>query len=131
MPSKGGKMGMTSYDDLGGHDTMKVAVAVFYNRVTADPELAPWFDGIDLARLRAHQAAFLGAALGGPQAFAGRDLTTAHAGLGITGAAFDRMLGHLEFALRDVGADPGVVLDVLAVVRPLRSSIVAQSRSAG
>ena len=47
-------------------------MTVLYRRVLADPELAPWFEGIDLDRLKAHQRSFLAAAFGGPRVFGGR-----------------------------------------------------------
>jgi hemoglobin len=115
---------MTNYDQVGGHDTMKVAVAVFYNRVVADPLLSGYFEGVDLARLRAHQVAFLSAALDGPQAFAGRSLPAAHADFAITDEAFDRMVEHLGSALTDVGVAPDAAAQVLGTVAALRDAIV-------
>ncbi|WP_082500682.1 group I truncated hemoglobin [Agreia sp. Leaf244] len=116
---------MTSmYERLGGHDTVKVAVAVFYTRVLADPLLAPYFEGIDLARLRSHQAAFLSVAMEGPDVFAGRPLSEAHAGLEVAGEAFDAMIEHLEFALVDVGVDAGDVAELVSRVRSFRDLVV-------
>jgi hemoglobin len=43
--------------------------------------LDPYFDGVDLDRQVAKQAAFLAMALGGPDLCTGRDLRTAHARL--------------------------------------------------
>ncbi len=122
---------MTAYDEIGGHSAMKLGVAVFYNRVVADPLLAPSFEGISLARLRAHQVAFLSSAIGGPQAFAGRDLRAAHAAFSITDEAFDRMVEHLEFALRDVSTPESVTAQVLGVVEGLRGAIVQPARAVG
>ncbi|WP_382309723.1 group 1 truncated hemoglobin [Herbiconiux sp. UC225_62] len=118
---------MTAYDEIGGHPAMKLAVVVFYNRVVADPLLAPYFAGISLERLRAHQVAFLSGVLGGPQAFAGRDLPAAHVAFAITDGAFDRMVEHLEFALVDVGAPATATAEVLATVGGLRHAIVQPS----
>jgi len=95
---------MSLYDDIGGAAAVTVAVTVFYTRVTDDPELAPWFGGVDIERLKAHQRAFLTAALGGPDLFTGRTMEAAHAGLGITIEAFDRVLEHLAYTLFDLEA---------------------------
>lgn len=117
---------MTSmYERLGGHDTVKVAVAVFYSRVLADGLLAPYFEGIDLARLRSHQTAFLSVAMDGPDVFSGRSLSDAHTGLAITGEAFDAMIEHLEFALSDVGVDAVDVAELVLRVRQFRALVVA------
>jgi hemoglobin len=117
-------MTTSMYERLGGHETLQVAVAVFYTRVLADPELAPYFAGIDLARLRSHQAAFLTVAMDGPDVFAGRALSDAHRGRAITGEAFDAMIDHLDFALTDVGVEPSDVDELIARVRPFRELVV-------
>jgi hemoglobin len=108
------------YDELGGPDGLRTAVTVFYHRVTADPELGGYFEGVDLERLKAHQRAFLAAAFGGPQVFSGRGLREAHADLHITDAAFDAMVTTLLTSLADIGVATqavGVVAERLEGVR--------------
>lgn len=112
------------YERLGGDAGLRTAVAVFYDRVTADPEVAPLFAGIDLDRLRAHQRSFLAAAVGGPELFTGRALDQAHRGLGITEAQFDRVVDHLAATLGDLGGDPEAVAEVRDHVGTLRDQIV-------
>lgn len=112
------------YEQIGGQSVVKTAVTVFYNRVTADESLAPWFDGVDLSRLRAHQRAFLAAALDGPQVFLGRDLGDAHAGMAITDEAFATIVAHLSVALRDLEIDEQAIAMVGARLEGYRSEIV-------
>jgi hemoglobin len=112
------------YDSLGGDPGLKTAVAVFYARVTADPELAPYFAGVDLDRLRSHQRAFLMAALGGPEIFTGRPLEAAHAGRGITDEHFDRLVDHLAATLGDLGGAPSDVAQVRERLDAMRTRVV-------
>lgn len=112
------------YDRLGGPDGVRTAVDVFYRRVTADPELAPWFEGVDLERLQSHQRAFLAAAFGGPTVFSGRSLSEAHGDLAITDEAFDRIMETLMTALADLGVDPHAVVAVGERLEGLRGEIV-------
>lgn len=112
------------YDSLGGDDGLRTAVAVFYARVTADPELAPYFADVDLDRLRAHQRAFLMAALDGPTLFTGRPLEAAHAGRGITDEHFDRLVDHFAATLGDLGGAPSVVALVRERMEALRARVV-------
>ncbi len=112
------------YDSLGGDAGLRTAVAVFYARVTADPELAPYFAGVDLDRLRAHQRTFLMAALDGPAIFTGRSLEAAHAGHGITDEHFDRLVDHLAEALGDLGSTPADVAQVRERMDALRARVV-------
>jgi len=117
------------YEELGGNTGIKAAVTVFYHRVLADELLAPWFEGIDLARLRSHQRAFLAAALGGPDLFAGRDLLGAHRGMAITDEAFDALLEHLAESLHDLGVRDELVAEVRARVDGMRAQVVSPASS--
>lgn len=120
---------MSIYDDIGGAAAISVAVTVFYNRVTADPDLEPWFSGIDLDRLKGHQRAFLTAALGGPDVFSGRSMQSAHAGLGITIEAFDRVLEHLAYTLFDLGLGRDQVAAIVDGLRPMADEVVEAAPS--
>jgi hemoglobin len=112
------------YDDIGGAPAMKAVVTVFYDRVVADPELARWFQDVDMSRLKAHQRAFLAAALGGPEMFSGRGLDAAHARLGITDLAFDAVVEHLTMSLHDLGIPAGVIDSVRERVDGCRDDVV-------
>jgi hemoglobin len=102
-----------------------VVVVVFYRRVLRDPLLAPLFDGFDLARLRSHQTAFLGAVLDGPHMFTGRSLQRAHAVLGVTDEAFDALLAHLAAALSDAGVEQVAATRLTDAAESFRPAIVA------
>lgn len=120
------------YEEIGGATVLRTAVAVLYQRVLADPALAPWFVGVDMVRLRAHQHAFLTSALGGPNVFAGRDLADAHKGLHVSAAAFDRLTEHLTAVLRDLGVAPDAVAEVSGRLEALRPLVVDEgSQPAG
>jgi hemoglobin len=118
---------MSIFESMGGHAAVKTAVSVFYDRVVDDASLEKWFDGVDLGKLRSHQRAFLTAALGGPELFAGRDLATAHAGMAITDAAFTSIREHLADTLADLDVSPDIIATVSAKVESLRSQVVEAS----
>jgi hemoglobin len=112
------------YEKLGEEAAISKVVAGFYERVLADESLAPFFDGIDMAALRRHQAAFLSAATGGPKAYTGPDLASAHAGRGIKDEHFDGVVGHLVAELTDLGVMPDVIDETVAALAPLRGTVV-------
>ena len=116
---------MSIYDSIGGAAAVHAAVDDFYDRVLADPSLAPFFDGTDLQRLKAHQRSFIAAAIGGPEIFAGRDMASAHAGLGITDAHFDAVVAHLVDTLTGLGVPQDIIGQIGGALTPLRASIVA------
>ena len=114
----------TMYEQIGGHETLRVVVAVFYKRVLRDPLLAALFEGYDRDRLRAHQAAFLATVIDGPDVFTGRSLNVAHAGLGITDAAFDALIAILAESLSDAGVDAEVASRLTDSAASFRGAIV-------
>lgn len=112
------------YEALGRHPGIRRAVDEFYERIAADATLAGYFAGADMDRLRRHVVELLAAAAGGPRSYSGRSMAQAHRGLGITDAAFDRVLGHLNAALVDVGADDRTIREVLRTLSGMRLDIV-------
>jgi hemoglobin len=111
---------MSLFERLGQEAGIRTAVDDFYVRVVADPQLAPYFEGIDLPRLRRHQTALLSQVTGGPVEYTGRDLAAGHAGLGITPEDFDRVVGHLVATLTALGVsaeDIGAVGEALTAHR--------------
>lgn len=116
---------MSIYESIGGAAAVRAAVDDFYARLLADPDLAPFFARTDMRRLKAHQRSFIAAAIGGPEIFAGRDMATAHAGLGITDAQFDAVVAHLVDTLAALGVPGEVIGQIGAALTPLRASVVA------
>ena len=117
----------TLFERLGGMVSIDVAVDQFYERVVGDPELAPFFDRVDLRRLRAHQKAFLAMALGGPGCYEGRGLAAAHRRLGISDHHVDLVAGHLAAVLAGLGVSPALIDEVVAAVDGLRDEVLGRS----
>jgi hemoglobin len=112
------------YEKLGGEGSIRAVVEAFYARVLGDPRLAPTFAGIDLGRLKRHQALFISQALGGPKAYEGRDMFQAHKAFLISGEQFDAVAGHLVAALQQCGVGAADIDTIIAAVAPLRRDIV-------
>ena len=115
---------MSIYDSIGGEPAVRAAVDDFYARVLADRRLAAFFTGTDLQRLKAHQRAFIAAAIGGPEIFAGRTMASAHAGLGIGDGAFDAVVAHLVGTLTALGVPDNTIGQIGEALAPLRGAIV-------
>jgi hemoglobin len=114
---------MSIYDEIGGPTAVSAAVDEFYVRVIADPVLAPYFAGTDILRLKAHQRAFIAAAIGGPEPYLGRNMAEAHARLAISSSDFDRVVGHLVDALAALGVPAPVIGAIGASLAPLKGEI--------
>jgi hemoglobin len=100
------------------------AVEIFYGKLLADPALSAMWQHVDMVKLKGHQRKFLPQALGGPSLYAGRDMQTAHAGLGISDEQFTVTVGHLIDSLREVGVAPDVIERARADLQGLRPLIV-------
>jgi len=122
---------MSLFERLGQEAGIRTAVDDFYVRVVADPQLAPYFEGIDLPRLRRHQTALLSQVTGGPVEYSGRDLAAGHAGLGIRPEDFDRVVGHLVAALTALGVPAEDIGEVGAALGGHRDDIVSAGEPVG
>ncbi|MHC5797746.1 group I truncated hemoglobin [Lacisediminihabitans sp. FW035] len=115
---------MNLYDEIGGSSAVTAVVEDYWRRVSADEILAPWFSTIDSRQLNFHLRAYLTVALGGPEEYEGRSMRHAHAGLSVTGTAFDLLVTRLNESLLAVGATPESIVKVDARLTLLRPVIV-------
>jgi hemoglobin len=120
---------MSIYEQIGGGAAIEAVVEDFYVRVLADDELAGFFTGTNMARLKGKQAEFFGAALGGPEPYTGAPMRQVHQGRGITMHHFNLVAGHLSDSLSAAGVPEELVAQIIAAVAPLADEI-ATARSA-
>jgi hemoglobin len=116
----------TIYERLGGMVSVDVAVDRLYERVVGDPELAPFFDRVDLRRLRSHQKAFLAVALGRPCGYEGRSLADAHGHLEFEDHHVDLVVGHVAAVLAGLGVSPVLIDEVVSAVDSLRDEVIGR-----
>jgi hemoglobin len=115
----------TIYDQIGGHEALEVVVDDFYRRVLDDPELAGFFTGTNMSRLKGRQVEFFAAALGGPEPYTGAPMRQVHQGRGITMHHFNLVAGHLSDSLTAGGVPGEIVEQILAAVAPLSADIAS------
>jgi hemoglobin len=119
---------VSDYDAIGGGPAVSAVVNDFYERVLGDPQLAPYFEGVDVPRLKRHQVLLVTQVLGGPSNYDGRSLDEAHEGLGVDHDDFAAVAGHLTSAMRDAGVPDDILMRAIAVVASTEPDIV-ESRS--
>ncbi|MGY0489680.1 group I truncated hemoglobin [Streptomyces sp. WG-D5] len=112
------------FEQIGGAKAVRVVVDLFYDKVLADPRLSHYFTDIGIEGLKDHQRLFIGQALGSTEPYTGRALAQAHAHLGVTDDAFDRVVEHLGAALSDAGVDEETIGTIAGALGPLRKDIV-------
>jgi hemoglobin len=121
---------MSLYERLGQTVGIRTAVDDFYRRVLADPQLAPYFEGVDLAGLHSHQTDLLVQVTGGPADYSGRELADSHRGRDITPEAFDGVVGHLVATLTELGVSQEDIGAVGEALTAHRGDIVASETAA-
>lgn len=121
------------YQRIGGADAVKAAVTIFYDKVLADPSIAPFFEGVDMARQASKQRAFLIMAFGGPNAYTGADMRRGHAHLvarGLNDAHFDAVVGHLAATLTELGVPDSDIAEVAAIAESVRDDVLGREAAA-
>lgn len=112
------------YKRLGGYDALAAVVDDFLPRLLNDPQLKRFFGGVgadSAKRIRQLLVDQLCAATGGPCVYIGRDMKTAHAGLGISSADWDRSVEHLVATLdkfQVLAREKNEVLTALSSLKP-------------
>jgi len=121
---------MSIFDEIGGPPAVTAAVDDFYRRVISDSALTPYFDGVDMKRLKGHQRSFIAAAIGGPEPYLGRSMRETHALLDIAPEHFDRVVEHLADTLSDLGVSGSIIEQIGAKLAPLKAEIVGPGSAA-
>ena len=121
--------GTSIYDAIGGELALAAVVDDFYTRVTGDPELARFFAGTNMAKLKGRQVEFFAAALGGPRAYTGATMRQAHRGRGIGQEHFDLTAGHLIAALSAAGVPDETISHITGLIGSLAQQIVSRAES--
>lgn len=97
----------TLYERLGGREGIRAVVDDFYDRLLADDDIGPFFEGADMAKLRRTQTDFLCQAAGGPETYDAEPVQEAHLHVPFTPGDIQRAaeLLHESLAAFDVPED--------------------------
>ena len=114
------------FEAIGGEPALVAVVDDFYGRVLSDAQLAAFFAGANMPKLKGRQVEFFAAALGGPNHYQGASMRQAHEGRGISQADFDRVAFHLTGSLADAGVPRELITEIATAVLPLADDIVSR-----
>ena len=112
------------YQRLGEKPAITAVVDDFVARVAADSRINGRFANANIPRLKMNLVDQICAASGGPCAYTGRDMRTAHAGMGISNADFDALVGDLVATLNKFKVPDREKNELLSVLGPMRKDIV-------
>ena len=114
------------YDRLGGQGAIVAVVDDFVGNVAADNRINKFFARTDIPRLKRLLVEQICAGTGGPCTYTGRDMKSAHAGMGITDAQFNALVEDLVKSLDKFKVPEKEKGELLGVLGPMKPSIVGQ-----
>jgi hemoglobin len=126
-PQAAGAQQKSLYQRLGGYDAIAAVTDDLIVRMVADPQLTGFFKGLNAEsqkRLRGHFVDFLCEKTGGPCAYHGRDMKTAHTGLKISEADWQAAVKDLTATLDKFKVPEQEKSEVLGAVSQLKTHIV-------
>ena len=119
----------TLYDSLGGRAAIVKVVDDFVSNCAADARINSFFaatakDPKRMAAFKTNLVNQICEASGGPCKYTGKDMKTAHAGMGISNTHFDALVEDLQKTLDKFKVAAADQKTLLGVLGPMRSQIV-------
>jgi hemoglobin len=117
------------YEKLGGAAAVEAAVDIFYRKVLRDARIERFFEGVDMAKQREKQKAFLSFAFGGPNNYTGLDMRNAHARLramGLNDSHFDAVMEHLGATLKELNVPDELIGQAAAIAESTRNDVLGR-----
>jgi hemoglobin len=117
------------YDRLGGKDAISAVVDQFVGHVAADKRINTFFaqTASDPERLKTFKMNLVNQiceATGGPCKYTGKDMKSAHMGMGVSGGDFDALVEDLVWALDKLHVGKTEKNELLGALGPMKADIV-------
>jgi len=116
----------TLYQRLGGYNAIQAVVDEAIKNIAADRRINRFFKGANIQRLRRQLADQICAASGGPCVYTGRDMKSAHAGMGIQSSHFNALVQDLGKALNKFRVPGREQRELVALLAPTKKDIVTR-----
>jgi hemoglobin len=112
------------YDRLGGKPAIEAVVNQFIQNVAADDRINAFFANVDANDLSAKLVDQICQASGGPCTYTGRDMKTAHEGMGVKEEHFNALVEDLIAALDQFNVPEREKNELLGALGPMKGDIV-------
>ena len=113
------------YQRLGGYPAIKAVVDDFVGNVAADKRINRFFAGTNIPRLKQNLVDQICSGTGGPCIYTGRDMKSAHAGMGVNSNHFNALVQDLQKTLKKFKVPKKEQGELLAVLGPMKKDIVS------
>ncbi len=115
---------MSVYEKIGGEAAVNAAVDIFYRKVLADDRINEFFDTTDMEAQHAKQKAFLTMAFGGPNAYTGKDMRTAHQHMNLTEAHFNAVAENLTATLTELEVPQQYIDEIIGIALSVKDDVL-------
>lgn len=112
------------YDRLGGQPAITAVVDDFVGNVAKDRRINGYFAKADIPRLKFNLVNQLCQATGGPCTYTGRDMKSAHAGMGVRARDFNALVQDLGKSLNKFKVAKADQAKIVSVLGPMKKDIV-------
>jgi hemoglobin len=114
------------YQRLGGYPAIKAVVDDFVGNVAKDKRINRFFAKSNIPRLKQNLVDQICAGTGGPCIYTGRDMKSAHAGMGVRSSHFNALVQDLQKTLKKFKVPKKEQGELLAILGPMKSDIVTR-----
>lgn len=114
------------YGRLGGQKAIEAVVDDFLANVVSNPQVNYRFANTDAGKLRRLLVEQVCAGTGGPCKYTGRDMVTAHRGMGVTQAEFNAMGADMQKTLDKFNVPKKEQQELMTLLGSMQNQIVGQ-----
>jgi hemoglobin len=114
------------YERLGGKPAIQAVVDDFIGNVAADNRINGFFANTNIPRLNSMLVNQICEATGGPCKYTGRDMKSAHAGMGVTEAHFNALVEDLVKSLNKFNVPEKEKNELLNALASMKGDIVGR-----
>ena len=111
------------YKQFGELEGLKALMEDFMAQLLKDERTRPFFAEADQTKIKAHLVEQFCVILGGPCSYSGRDMKTAHAGMGVERSHFNALVEDLQIAMNKRGIPFRAQNKLLAKLAPMHRDI--------
>ena len=121
----------SQWERVGGKEAVQAVLDRFYTQILDEPQLAGFFENVNVDDIKPHLSSVLEVVLGGPEAPTGIDvgayLTKAHTGLGVSASDY-AMTGEILIGVLKEFDVPQDIIDTIATTLEAVSAFVIESQ---
>ncbi len=121
--TKAEKSTLSLYERIGGQPAIDATVELFYKKVLSDSRVCHFFKGINMNK-KNKQRLFVAAALGGPEAWSGKNMRPAHDSLDLNNTHFNAIADNLEESLKEMKVPQVLIKEVMNIVESTRNDVL-------